>query len=1017
LLPLLLLTLCLSASAQAAPEFFWQKDYAKVLPNGDLEWAPEPFAFEAAGEVRYIDYENGDDANDGASKAAPWKHHPWDANAAGNAKSGSADTYVFKGGVVYRGALSLPKGLSGSAETPVRLTRDPEWGEGEAVIAGSESVGGWTQGSAHGDIPDADEVWTAEVDFLPRNLWITDDAGQVRRIPLARTPNWEKSDPYDPMSEWWAWENPEWWKYQIPDPRSKTEKKNWGVVGIDTKNLTEDKDYYEGAVVRTEWGIVMGMPMPTEVEHFDPDTKTLSFSTPFLGAGRMIAGHRYFLENKPHYLDAPGEFWVEQIGRDRARIHLRLPDDADPNQVHIEAARRVNLIDGAGAAHLEISGLAFRFTNTPWRYWDYNFMDKDLLGAAFRILGPAENITVRNCTFEHVQKAVRIEARAGDQRIDHISIRDNDIRFVEHGAIHLFCTRPRKSDDPADFSRLGSIEVLRNNLYEIAFRFPKMGHEHAIHARYPERAHIAGNIIERTGQAGMDISGLKGHGQPVDAPYARVVIHQNKVTDPILMSNDWGALYINQGGPGYVFGNVVRNPGGFAHWKYDPKKKEGSPRFGHSYYVDGGYQKYLFNNIAWGRNNEQGGKYANLSAFQTLISFQNAVFNNTAHRFVQASRNQTPAPGRWSYLGNIYDDVSQFVFLHGKPAKGEADVNEADAAAGRLSDDWDYATVAYAQNAFHDITGAYGIFDSSGKVYETLPEFRAALETAEPLASAVGTQSEAPLLRDPRNGDMRPTDAVPGTAAKVFVPWALHATVGEWHFQRNHADPTDIIDTHWYMQPPYPEREYYIKMPRYPLAADWAMAEDYVDGPLENWTEGALRFRGRPAVLSTGKLNQGARYEHKKDGPVEVPASAFKTADMDTNSFTLEIYFQSEEPGGVLAEKAASGLGYQLSLDDSRPVLTLGVDGATARLTADTAVGDGWHHLLAEADREAGVLRLYLDGKAAGEGPLGLPADASLANDAPLLVGKDFHGAIDFLRIARGSLADAHTTIEELHAW
>ncbi|MFW5874522.1 MAG: hypothetical protein ACOCVJ_03890 [Verrucomicrobiota bacterium] len=106
-----LLTLCLSASAQAAPEFFWQKDYAKVLPNGDLEWAPEPFAFEAAGEVRYIDYENGDDANDGASKAAPWKHHPSDANALGEAKSGSADTYVFKGGVSDR-RICRPLGSS-----------------------------------------------------------------------------------------------------------------------------------------------------------------------------------------------------------------------------------------------------------------------------------------------------------------------------------------------------------------------------------------------------------------------------------------------------------------------------------------------------------------------------------------------------------------------------------------------------------------------------------------------------------------------------------------------------------------------------------------------------------------------------------------------------------------------------------------------------------------------------------------------------------------------------------------
>ena len=31
--------------------------------------------------------------------------------------------------------------------------------------------------------------------------------------------------------------------------------------------------------------------------------------------------------------------------------------------------------------------------------------------------------------------------------------------------------------------------------------------------------------------------------------------------------------------------------------------------------------------------------------------------------------------------------------------------------------------------------------------------------------------------------------------------------------------------------------------------------------------------------------------------------------------------------------------------------------------------------------------------------------------------GRGLDGAIDFLRIARGTLADAKTTVEELHAW
>ena len=47
--------------APAAPVYSWQKPDAKVLPNGVLEWAPQPFVFEKGDSVRYIDFEGGDD--------------------------------------------------------------------------------------------------------------------------------------------------------------------------------------------------------------------------------------------------------------------------------------------------------------------------------------------------------------------------------------------------------------------------------------------------------------------------------------------------------------------------------------------------------------------------------------------------------------------------------------------------------------------------------------------------------------------------------------------------------------------------------------------------------------------------------------------------------------------------------------------------------------------------------------------------------------------------------------------
>ncbi len=66
--------------------------------------------------MRYIDFEAGDDGNAG-TKAAPWKHHPWDGDAAGKAKACEGiHTYVFKRGVIYRGHLLADD--SGEPATP-----------------------------------------------------------------------------------------------------------------------------------------------------------------------------------------------------------------------------------------------------------------------------------------------------------------------------------------------------------------------------------------------------------------------------------------------------------------------------------------------------------------------------------------------------------------------------------------------------------------------------------------------------------------------------------------------------------------------------------------------------------------------------------------------------------------------------------------------------------------------------------------------------------------------------------
>ncbi len=97
-------------------------------------------------------------------RQTPWKHHPWDPEAGGQAKAcKGVHTYVFKQGVIYRGEMNANE--SGTADSPIILTRDPSWGTGPAVICGSEAVTGWKKGADNSLIPEPEKVWYVDLNW------------------------------------------------------------------------------------------------------------------------------------------------------------------------------------------------------------------------------------------------------------------------------------------------------------------------------------------------------------------------------------------------------------------------------------------------------------------------------------------------------------------------------------------------------------------------------------------------------------------------------------------------------------------------------------------------------------------------------------------------------------------------------------------------------------------------------------------------------------------------------------
>ncbi|MCR4412975.1 MAG: laminin G domain-containing protein [Thermoguttaceae bacterium] len=1016
--------LCGSASPAAQAPFAWQQDYARVSETGNIEWTPREFQFAPGGSVRYIDYEHGSDAADGASKERPWKHHPWDAAATGNAAAARGiETYVFRGGVIYRGQLTVKE--QGRPGAPIRLTRDPSWGDGPAVLAGSEVVTGWTRGAAHPKIPQPATVWKARLDFSPRTLWMIDSRGRAVRIPLARHPNW-KSQPEDHKAQWFTWTN---------DPHPFRAREGFSANdAVHLKGL--DRDFVEGALIYSEFGWVMGTPYPTRVNKYDPADGSVQFAG-WTGGGNasiIFRGMRYYLEDKPQYLDDPdGEFWFDKQGAG-GTLYVRLPGGADPNTVRIEAGRHRDLIVGSDVRHLEISGLDFRWTTQPWELdvasWDFRTkpfgVRPEAHPACIRVWGRGEGIRIANCRFQDVVMGISMRAVGEGSPIRDITVEDNVFRDNDAGAAHF------TAGAGWGFSHLvgvlDDVRLYRNFAANIGFRAPRYERGCAFDLTHPLRAHIAGNVVERSGAQAINVVAGKGATRG-DVPLVRVLIHQNKAWKTMQNGNDFGGIESWQHGPVYIFNNLSFDARGQREGERVHNK--GNPGFGHAYYLDGGFKHYVFNNIAWGLSNDPTSPLVNCSAFQEIISHQNVFLNNTAYNFTVGSRRQEPRAGRNKFLGNVWQGMSEWVFRHADPAKTRDAGNAAHARPPK--ERFDYQTNAYAANVFYDI-GQFGVYEASGRWLATLEDFRSALAAHRSLVSDLGVMDTVAPLRDPARGDFRlnPASAAIDHGAVAFVPWALHGVAAEWNFYHAGGDPTQILDEHWYAKDFLTERTEYDARPTYPLTVVNAGPDDYVRGPLENFVPGALRFVPAKrihatishAVLSkpfTTKLATRAR--HGQDPLLReftFTGDELKNPAIHAGNFLIEVYFRADNDGLLIGKMRKTG--YALRLRNGRAVFHLvGQGGATAELASQAQLADGrWHHLVAECDRQARTLALYVDGKLDKSGP-GL-GKISLANEGDLYVGGSpegdyLSGAIDFLRIAHGTLADARTSIEELYAW
>ena len=1035
----------LASAAMGAEPYSWQVPQAKATPNGDLQWAPKPFVFEKGASLKYIDFEAGDDTADG-SQAHPWKHHPWDAQAAGAAKACTGiHTYVFKRGVIYRGALVAAE--SGKPGDPIRLTSDPSWGTGEAYVYGSQRLtGGWkkcTAADAPG-IPEPEKVWYNDVGarFDPKALRISsiwDVSGkEVRRLNIARDPNWTITDPDDVVSNWYLWET-----FQGTNNRGKL---------ADTKHLKgRPADFFNGGWIWTQHRNLMGSVHRVDIGAYDPAAGSFEIAS---GGGAIYGNSAnapapigrpicYYIEGVRGLLDAPGEYFYDRTGPHVGRLYLRPDDGADPNKALLEVATVKLPFQIIDRSHIVVSGLTFSYNDDYDGKYGYPYQ----IGAApmVRVIGNCTDITVKNCKFYNVMNAVVAFPRptaegspAGvwskdigpfaNDVMDGITIADNDVLHADQmGAVWA-----EGSSGGTPFGKLKRVDVLRNRVVDTGFRpgSRPTANIPAICVVLPETAEIAGNIVGTSWGNGIFTLGGKGSGSTNDAPLSRILIHHNLAENTMLGCNDYGALEMFQGGPGYFYSNIGRNCVG--------TKTFTGGELGYTLYLDGGFKIYSFNNIITGKTKASDPNYRNHCGYFMVFGFMDHLFNNTINGFQYGFDGSSG--NRSCILGNIVTDCSVSFMRQNRAGDVSMTFGGDTGEMGRIG----VSTMVYGNNVFwgkpkgdRDGQGAFGMVGGTSgpgarsETFQgkTIEELRAALEKMQARVSQIGWHVDTMPLANPAAGDFRPTkdSAAQDRGVKFFVPWGLYGMVGEWNFYRSQYAPKVVLGENFYMQEEFVERGMYYHVPRNDLTVNDCTAADYVAGPLEDWTEGALRFdgKGRFASLSNAELIRDVDYG--RGG--RLVGSQRKTLDMGVNSFLIEAYLKTD-PGhrnGTIAAKTDRA-GYELGIDqDGRAVLRLMLDSKTAAsLASSKPVNDGqWHHVVAEVDRPGRLMRIYLDGAKDSESKdmtAMLAADDSLTNVGDFLVGKAadgrfFAGCLDFLRVSRGTLADAKTTYEELYAW
>ena len=239
----------------------------------------------------YVDYNDGNDVNDGLSEITAWKHAPGDPVATDNPSTVglvAGDVVLFKGGVIYRGSITLK--YSGNKNASITY-KGNGWGAEKAILDGSEPMTGWRQCTS---VEEGGENWQqCYITFVPAGVsaFTTRLAEEDEFLWLAQEP--DQPDPFffDAVDNF----------VSVPSTHQTT------TSLIDTSRFNQsDSDYWDSSYLLL-W-VLPNVVQMRAILSYNPAEYKVTFDS----TNNPDGYNRYSLYNSIHALDQPGEYFFDE---------------------------------------------------------------------------------------------------------------------------------------------------------------------------------------------------------------------------------------------------------------------------------------------------------------------------------------------------------------------------------------------------------------------------------------------------------------------------------------------------------------------------------------------------------------------------------------------------------------------------------------------------------------------------------------------------------------------------------